>query len=209
MKSIRNLLWPMLLTAAAALTAPAGMSAASAADEATAPEIAQGWHHHGGPWHLLGKLDLSASQKQQIKDIMTAAHPQMQSLHEQMHANMQKLQQLQPTDPNYSSIASQVSQTHGSLMAQAMLRLATASRNRLRPRLFCRMTALSRRRDPPTRRPRALGLRSPRRRISSSARATTRAIRPAWRQDRLDSERESPPPFQPRQIESIGAWLVT
>src|SRR5882672_3087366 len=121
MKSIRKLLWPTLLTAAAALTAAAGTSAASAADEVTAPPTAaQGRHHHGGPWHLLSKLDLSASQKQQIKDIMTAAHPQMQSLHEQMRANMQKLQQTPPTDPNYSSIASQASQTHGSLAAQAL-----------------------------------------------------------------------------------------
>jgi Spy/CpxP family protein refolding chaperone len=120
MKSIRNLLWPTLLTAGAALTAAAGMSAASAADEAAAPRTAQGWHHHGGPWHLLSQLNLSASQKQQIKDIMTTAHPQMQSLHEQMHANMQKLQQTAPTDPNYSSIASQVGQTHGSLAAQAL-----------------------------------------------------------------------------------------
>ena len=122
MKSIRNLLWRTLLTAAAALTAAAGMSAASAADDATTPPTAaaEGWHHHGGPWHLLGKLDLSASQKQQIKDIMAAAHPQMQSLHEQMRANMQKLQQTPPTDPNYSSIASQASQTHGSLAAQAL-----------------------------------------------------------------------------------------
>jgi Spy/CpxP family protein refolding chaperone len=37
-----------------------------------------------------------------------------------MHANMLKLQQTQPTDPNYSSIASQVSQTHGSLSAQML-----------------------------------------------------------------------------------------
>ena len=130
MKSIRNLLWPTLLTAGAALTA-AGMSAASAADEAaaadeaTAPQTAaQGWHHHGGPWHLLNKLNLSASQKQQIKDIMTTAHPQMQSLHEQMRANMQKLQQTAPTDPNYSSIASQVGQAHGSLAAQALTQRA-------------------------------------------------------------------------------------
>ncbi len=131
MKSNRNLLWPTLLTAGAALTAAAGMSAASAADEATAPQTAapqtaaQGWHHHrGGPWHLLSKLNLSASQKQQIKDIMTTAHPQMQSLHEQMRANMQKLQQTAPTDPNYSSIASQVGQTHGSLAAQAFTQRA-------------------------------------------------------------------------------------
>ncbi len=55
---------------------------------------------------------------------MTAAHPQMQSLHEQIRANSLKLQQTLPTDPNYSSIASQVSQTHGSLAAQGMTQRA-------------------------------------------------------------------------------------
>ena len=75
MKSIRNLLWPTLLAAGAALTAAAGISTATAADEATAPPAApaQGWHHHRGPWHLLSKLNLSAAQKQQIKDIMATA----------------------------------------------------------------------------------------------------------------------------------------
>jgi Spy/CpxP family protein refolding chaperone len=122
MKSIRNLLTATLLTAGALLTAAAGMSAANAADEAAGapPPGAPGWHHHRGPWHLLSKLDLNAAQKQQIKSIMTAAHPQMQSLHEQMHANMLKLQQTKPTDPNYTSIVSQASQTHGSLSAQML-----------------------------------------------------------------------------------------
>jgi protein CpxP len=122
MKSIRHLLTAALLTAGALLTAATGISAANAAEEAAgaAPPGAPGWHHHGGPWHLLSKLDLNASQKQQIKSIMTAAHPQMQSLHEQMHANMLKLQQTKPTDPNYATIVSQVSQTHGSLSEQAL-----------------------------------------------------------------------------------------
>ena len=124
MKSIRNLL-TATLAAGALLTAAAGLSFASGADEATAtqpppPPGAHEWHHHGGPWHLLGELGLNAAQKQQIKEIMTAAHPQMQSLHEQMHANMLKLQQTQPTDPNYASIVSQASQTHGSLSAQML-----------------------------------------------------------------------------------------
>jgi protein CpxP len=129
MKSIRHLLTATLLTAGALLTTATGISVASAADEATAtqpppPPGAPGRHHHGGPWHLLGKLDLSAAQKQQIKEIMTAAHPQMQSLHEQMEANSLKLRQTQPTAPNYASIASQVSQTHGTLAAQMMTQRA-------------------------------------------------------------------------------------
>ena len=124
MKSIRNVLTATLLTAGAVLTAATSMTIASAADEATTtpppPPGPHGWHHGRGPWHLLGKLGLSATQKQQVKDIMAAAHPQMQSLHNQMRANSLKLRQTPPTDPNYASIASQVSQTHGSLSAQMM-----------------------------------------------------------------------------------------
>jgi periplasmic protein CpxP/Spy len=124
MKSIRNLLTATLLTAGAVLTAATGMSIASAADEATMTPPPtpgpHGWHHGKGPWHLLGKLGLSATQKQQVKDIMAAARPQMQSLHSQMRANSLKLRQTLPTDPNYASIASQVSETHGSLSAQMM-----------------------------------------------------------------------------------------
>ena len=119
---MRNLLTATLLTAGAVVTAATGMSIASAADETTAtqppPPGAHGGHHHHGPWHLLGKLGLSATQKQQIKQIFTAAHPQMQALHEQMHANSLKLQQTSPSDSNYASVVSQVSQTHGSLSTQ-------------------------------------------------------------------------------------------
>jgi periplasmic protein CpxP/Spy len=127
MKSIRNLLTATLLTAGAALAAATSLNVANAAEDATTtppPPGAHGWHHHRGPWHMLGQLGLSDTQKAQIKEIMTAAHPQMQSLHEQMRANSLKLQQTKPTDPNYTSIASQVSQTHGSLAAQAILQKA-------------------------------------------------------------------------------------
>jgi periplasmic protein CpxP/Spy len=125
MKSIRNLLTATLLAAGAVLTAASSMSIASAADETTPattppPPGPHGGFHHRGPWHLLSKLDLTAAQKTQIKTIMTAARPQMESLHEQMHANSLKLQQTKPTDANYTSITSQVSQTHGSLSAQMM-----------------------------------------------------------------------------------------
>jgi Spy/CpxP family protein refolding chaperone len=74
---------------------------------------------------------LSAAQKQQIKDIMAAAHPQMQSLHSQMRANSLKLKQTPPTDPNYANIASLTSQTHGTLSAQMM-----AQRADLRAQVF-------------------------------------------------------------------------
>ena len=128
MKSIRNLL-TATLTAGALSAAATGMSFASAADEAAAvqpltPPGNPGRHHQGEPWHLLGKLDLNAAQKQQIKEIMTAARPQMQSLRQQIQANSTKLWQTQPSDPNYAGIASQVSQTHGTLVAQMMTQRA-------------------------------------------------------------------------------------
>jgi len=93
MKSIRNLLSATLLSAGAVVAA-SSMSIATAAD-VTPPPPAEapgapgapgphGWHHHRGPGHLFAKLGLSDAQKEQIKTIMTAARPQMQSLHEQM-----------------------------------------------------------------------------------------------------------------------------
>jgi protein CpxP len=128
MKSIRNSLLAALATAGVVLTAAtAGMSVASAADDAAATQPSAGpheEHRHGGEMRLLHKLGLNAAQKQQIKAIMTAARPQMQSLHEQMQANSAKLRQTPPTDPNYASVASQVSQTHGTLSAQMMTQRA-------------------------------------------------------------------------------------
>jgi len=132
MKAIRNVLTATLLTAGAVLTAAAAMSVASAAEQAAAtqpPPGPEGRNHN--PWHLLGKLDLSAAQKQQIKDILDAARPQMRSLHQQLQANALILRQTQPTDPNYANIASQASQTHGSLTAQMM-----AQRAEMRAQVF-------------------------------------------------------------------------
>ena len=128
MKSIRKLLTATLMTAGAVLTAAAGMSVARAADDAATPQPpppgGHEGHHHGGPWRLLGKLGLNAAQKQQVKEIMTAARPQMQNLHQQMQANSVKLRQTLPTDPNYASVVSQASQTEGSLAAQMMTQRA-------------------------------------------------------------------------------------
>ncbi len=134
MNSIRTVLMASLLASGTLLTAATGISMASAADDTavappppgpgSGPDFGpHGWHHRG-PWHMLRKLGLSAAQQASIKAIMTAAHPQMQSLHEQIRANSQKLHQTQPSDPNYSTITAQVSQTHGSLSAQMMTQQA-------------------------------------------------------------------------------------
>jgi periplasmic protein CpxP/Spy len=130
MRSIRNMLTATLLTTGAVMTAAAGLSVASAQTTTTTTTPTgptgghHGWHHRHGPWHLLSKLGLSDAQKTQVKSIMTAAKPEMQSLHQQMRTNMEKLQQTQPSSANYSTIASQVSQTHGSLAAQMLTQQA-------------------------------------------------------------------------------------
>jgi periplasmic protein CpxP/Spy len=124
MKSIRNLLAGTALAAGALVTAAAGISIATAADEPTTAVPAapgapgpHGWHHHG-PGHLYAQLNLTADQKAQIKNIMMAAAPQMQSIHQQMHANSMKLHQTQPNDPNYATVVSEVSQANAPLFAQ-------------------------------------------------------------------------------------------
>src|SRR5580704_12077587 len=123
MKSFRNVLTAMLLTAGAALTAAAGAP--------DAPSGFQGWRHHGGVLHMLSRLNLSDAQKQQVRDIVAAARPQLESLREQMHANRLQLKQTQPNDPNYASVALQASQTQGSLSAQM-----TAQQAELRAQVF-------------------------------------------------------------------------
>jgi protein CpxP len=122
MKSNRNLLAGTLLAAAALVTTAAGISIATAADEATtAPAAAagpHGWHHHHGAFHMLSQLNLSAEQQASIKTIMANAGPQLKSIHQEMRANSLKLSQTQPTDANYASVVSQVTQANGSLHSQ-------------------------------------------------------------------------------------------
>jgi len=47
--------------------------------------------HKHGPMHMLAKLDLSAQQKQQVKDIFKAEKPNMQANHEARMALMKQM----------------------------------------------------------------------------------------------------------------------
>lgn len=124
MKSNRNLPAGILLAAGALMAAAAGISSATAADEtASTPPAAAGphggWHHHHhGVRFLLSKLNLSAEQQASVKTIMANAAPQMKSIHQEMRANSLKLSQTQPSDANYASVVSQVTQANGSLHSQ-------------------------------------------------------------------------------------------
>lgn len=121
MKSIRNVLAAGLMAGGTLLAAAAGFSSANAADDATAPATAatSGPHSHGwGPARIYSKLNLSAEQQASIKAIMTAARPQMQSMHAQMKANHLKMMQTTPDDPNYASVVAEVAQTNATLASQ-------------------------------------------------------------------------------------------
>jgi periplasmic protein CpxP/Spy len=141
MTSIRNVLAGTLLAGGALLTAATSYSIASAADEATSPDAATTpsgphWHRHGGgPWHMYGKLGLTTDQQASLKAIMTAAKPQMKSLHQQMQANHLKLMQTKPDDPNYANVVAEVAQSNASLTSQR-----TSQASELRAQMYAVLT---------------------------------------------------------------------
>ena len=128
MKPMRMVFAGILMAGGALLTATSALSAAAAADDAAAamppgtPGAGpHGWGHgpgEDGPGHLYSKLGLSAEQQASIKSIMTAAKPQMKSLHEQMRANHLKLMQTKPDDPNYGNVVAELAQSNAALASQ-------------------------------------------------------------------------------------------
>jgi periplasmic protein CpxP/Spy len=120
MKSMRNVLVGTLL-AGAALTAATSFSIANADDAASAmpPPGPHAPGPHGfGPGRIFSKLGLTAEQRASIHTIMTAAKPQMQSLHAQMRANHLKITQTKPDDPNYATVVAEVAQANAALASQ-------------------------------------------------------------------------------------------
>ena len=124
MKPMRKVFAGILVAGGALVAATVGASTAAAADDAAAVAPApgagpHGWGHGpGGPGHLFSKLGLSAEQQASIKAIMTAARPQMKSMHDQMRANHLKLMQTKPDDPNYGNVVAEVAQSNAALASQ-------------------------------------------------------------------------------------------
>jgi Spy/CpxP family protein refolding chaperone len=124
MKPMRKVFAGILVAGGALLAAASALSTAAAADDAAAAAPApgaepHGWGHGpGGPGHLFSKLGLNAEQQASIKAIMTAAKPQMKSMHDQMRANHLKLMQTKPDDPNYGNIVAEVAQSNAALASQ-------------------------------------------------------------------------------------------
>jgi protein CpxP len=135
MKPMRMVFAGILMAGGALLTATSALSTAAAADDSAAampPPATPGPGPHGwghgpggdGPGHLYSKLGLSAEQQASIKSIMTAAKPQMKSMHDQMRANHLKLMQTKPDDPNYGNVVAEVAQSNAALASQRTTRAA-------------------------------------------------------------------------------------
>ena len=124
-----------LLAAAGFSIAAAADSAASTAPAATAPGDCPNGHHGWGAGHIYSKLGLSSDQEASIKAIMTAAKPQMKSMHEQMKANHLKLMQTKPDDPNYANVVAEVAQSNATLAAQR-----TSQQSELRAQMYAVLT---------------------------------------------------------------------
>jgi Spy/CpxP family protein refolding chaperone len=137
MKFRNDVLAAILVAGGALLTGAAGSSSAIAQEstEATAPPPGPHGHHGWGPGRIYSKLGLSADQQASIKAILTAAKPQMQSLHQQMHANHLKLLETKPDDPAYAGVVSEVSQADATLAAQA-----TTQREAVRAQMYAVLT---------------------------------------------------------------------
>src|SRR6266403_568815 len=145
MKPMRMVFAGILMAGGAFLTATSALSTAAAAgDAAAAPQPGtpgagpHGWGHGpggAGPGHLYSKLGLSAEQQASIKAIMTAARPQMKSLHDQMRANQLKLMQTRPDDPNYGNVVAEVGQSNAALASQR-----TAHAAELRTQMYAVLT---------------------------------------------------------------------
>jgi periplasmic protein CpxP/Spy len=135
MKPMRMVFAGILMAGGALLAATSALSTVAAADDAAAampPPGTPGAGPHGwghgpggdGPGHLYRKLGLSAEQQASIKSIMTAAKPQMKSMHDQMRANHLKLMQTKPDDPNYGNVVAEVAQSNAALASQRTTRAA-------------------------------------------------------------------------------------
>jgi periplasmic protein CpxP/Spy len=136
MKAIRIFVAGALVSGAAVVAASLPLAIAGAAPQAvdgteapSTPGGGMGYGHHGhrpgwGLAHLYSKLGLSADQQASVKSILDAARPGLKNLHQQMRANSLKLRQTTPDDPNYASVAAEVSQTHGTLSTQLVSQMA-------------------------------------------------------------------------------------
>ncbi|MFI4891343.1 MAG: Spy/CpxP family protein refolding chaperone [Steroidobacterales bacterium] len=81
----------------------------------------EGWHHghgHGDVAAMFRELGLTDQQRADMKSLVEAAGPSLQSLHEQLLANSMRLRQTSPDDKAYASVIAKLSEESGALTAR-------------------------------------------------------------------------------------------
>jgi Spy/CpxP family protein refolding chaperone len=106
----------------------------------------RGMHQGGDPdrmvQHLTRELELDETQQQEIENIVTAAKPGMDALHDRVEANMKAMRELEVSDSNYDArlnelaaekgaIASEQALLHGRLKAEVNAVLTPEQRQEL------------------------------------------------------------------------------
>ena len=85
-----------------------------------------GWGHHGGGHGMLalGKLNLSDTQKANIKQIMHSSFAQNKSQRQALHQQKQAFEAMSPTDPGYQAAAASLAQAEGAATTARVQQMA-------------------------------------------------------------------------------------
>jgi len=91
-----------------------------------------GGGHHRGPDparmldHMTAELDLTAEQREAVRQSLDSRADETRALHEQLRANHREMRNLDPSDPNYQTLANTLAQRRGELASRmALLRSET------------------------------------------------------------------------------------
>jgi Spy/CpxP family protein refolding chaperone len=86
-----------------------------------------GGGHHRGPDparmldHMTAELDLSAGQREEIRAILESRREETRALHRQLRENHRELRNLDPSEPNYQTLANTLAQRRGELTSRMTL----------------------------------------------------------------------------------------
>lgn len=86
-----------------------------------------GGHGEFGP-RMMRELDLSETQRDQVREIMESARPRLVELRERAHDARERLRDTTPDDPNYSATVDELSQVIGATMSES-IRIASRVRS--------------------------------------------------------------------------------
>jgi Spy/CpxP family protein refolding chaperone len=71
--------------------------------------------------HMTAELDLTAEQREAVRETLESRREETRSLHEELRANHRELRNLDPEDPNYQTLANTLAQRRGELTSRMTL----------------------------------------------------------------------------------------